>query len=176
MLFFEITVCFFVQLNIKSYDRRDLSGQRSCHPAQVFGVKKAIINPFAVMDRLLHNGWTAEEIKVATGNAQCYLAVHPLKLNSSYASVKGSTGTRDINGEPLATSYHSKFFGTVDYLWYSNSLVPTRVLDTLPVDILRRTGGLPCKKLGSDHLALVTEFAFAETTDECNDYMSTSAA
>ncbi|KAH9778570.1 Carbon catabolite repressor protein 4 [Citrus sinensis] len=133
------------QLNIKSYDRRDLSGQRSCHLAQVFEVKKEIINPFAAMDRLLPNGWTDEEVKVATGNAQCYLAVHPLKLNSSYASVKGSPRTRGINGEPLATSYHSKFFGTVDYLWYTKGLVPTRVLDTLPVDILRRTGGLPCK-------------------------------
>ncbi|KAH9722595.1 Carbon catabolite repressor protein 4 [Citrus sinensis] len=133
------------QLNIKSYDRRDLSGQRSCHLVQVFEVKKEIINPFAVMDRLLPNGWTDEEVKVATGNAQCYLAVHPLKLNSSYASVKGSPRTRGINGEPLATSYHSKFFGTVDYLWYTKGLVPTRVLDTLPVDILRRTGGLPCK-------------------------------
>lgn len=28
---------------------------------------------------------------------------------------------------------------------YTKGLVPTRVLDTLPVDILRRTGGLPCK-------------------------------
>ncbi|GAY58090.1 hypothetical protein CUMW_184400 [Citrus unshiu] len=200
------------ELNIKSYDRRDLSGQRSCHLVQVFKVKKEIINPFAVMDRLLPNGWTDEEVKVATGNAQCYLAVHPLKLNSSYASVKGSPRTRGINGEPLATSYHSKFFGTVDYLWYTKGLVPTRVLDTLPVDILRRTGGLPCKvrtvervgfaisccmtqklhesvsawddivhfqgflkKLGSDHLALVSEFAFAEAINECNDYMSTSS-
>lgn len=174
MLFFEITICFFAQLNIKSYDRRELSGQKNCHPTQVFGVQKETINPFAVMDRLLHNCWTDEEVKVATGHAQCYLAVHPLKLNSSYASVKGSTRTRGINGEPLATSYHSKFFGTVDYLWYSNGLVPTRVLDTLPVDILRSTGGLPCKKLGSDHLALVSEFAFAETRCECN--MTTSSA
>ncbi|KAK9198906.1 hypothetical protein WN944_014092 [Citrus x changshan-huyou] len=192
------------ELNIKSYDRRDLSGQRSCHLAQVF--------EFSSDFRLLPNGWTDEEVKVATGNAQCYLAVHPLKLNSSYASVKGSPRTRGINGEPLATSYHSKFFGTVDYLWYTKGLVPTRVLDTLPVDILRRTGGLPCKvrtvervgfaisccmtqklhesvsawddivhfqgflkKLGSDHLALVSEFAFAEAINECNDYMSTSS-
>lgn len=164
------------ELNIKSYDSRDLSGQRSCHLAQVFEVKKEIINPFAVMDRLLPNGWTDEDVKVATGNAQCYLAEHPLKLNSSYASVKGSPRTRGINGEPLATSYHSKFFGTVDYLWYTKGLVPTRVLDTLPVDILRRTGGLPCKKLGSDHLALVSESAFAEAINECNEYMSTSSA
>ncbi|KAK0588231.1 hypothetical protein LWI29_036266 [Acer saccharum] len=154
------------ELNIKLYDRRELSGQRSCHPAQVFGLKNEMSNPFAVIDRFLLNCWTDEEVKVATGSHDCHLAIHPLKLNSSYASVKGSTKTRDLNGEPLATSYHSKFFGTVDYLWYSNGLVPTRVLDTLPVDTLRKTGGLPCKILGSDHLALVSEFAFVQGTND----------
>ncbi|XP_031287514.1 carbon catabolite repressor protein 4 homolog 3 [Pistacia vera] len=156
------------ELDIKLYNRRELSGQKTCHPSQVFGVKKETSNPLALIDRFLQSGWTDEEIKIATRNAECHLAVHPLKLNSSYASVKGSTKTRDSNGEPLATSYHSKFFGTVDYLWYSSGLVPTRVLDTLPVDILRRTGGLPCKKLGSDHLALVSEFAFLEGTADDN--------
>lgn len=28
---------------------------------------------------------------------------------------------------------------------YSDGLVPTRVLDTIPFDILHSTGGLPCK-------------------------------
>ncbi|CAN6478833.1 unnamed protein product [Victoria cruziana] len=74
--------------------------------------------------------------------------------------------TRDALGEPLATSYHSKFLGTVDYLWYSNGLVPTRVLDTLPIDILQQTGGLPSEKFGSDHLALVSEFAFCTGSAE----------
>ena len=32
------------------------------------------------------------------------------------------------------------------------------------------------QKLGSDHLALVSEFAFAEAINECNEYMSTSSA
>lgn len=98
--------------------------------------------------RCLSSSWTNEEIRLATGQENSYWAVHPLKLNSSYASVKvihtklllihdnklrdksafsdhghgtrqGSTNTRDSTGEPLATSYHSKFLGTVDYLWYS---------------------------------------------------------
>ncbi|GLT50415.1 hypothetical protein SLA2020_239020 [Shorea laevis] len=152
------------ELNIKLYDRRELSGQRSCHPAQVLGDKREWSSPFIVMDRLLKNGWTDEEVKVATGSSDCHLVVYPLKLCSSYSTVKGTTNTRDYNGEPLATSYHSKFFGTVDYIWYSDGLVPTRVLDTLPIDILKRTGGLPCKQVGSDHLALVSEFAFKEDT------------
>ncbi|GKU95032.1 hypothetical protein SLEP1_g8446 [Rubroshorea leprosula] len=39
------------ELNIKLYDRRELSGQRSCHPAQVFGEKREWSSPFIVMDR-----------------------------------------------------------------------------------------------------------------------------
>jgi hypothetical protein len=40
-----------LQLNILSYDIRDLSGQRSCHPAQVLGVKKEMKSPFILMNR-----------------------------------------------------------------------------------------------------------------------------
>ncbi|XP_059645152.1 carbon catabolite repressor protein 4 homolog 3 isoform X2 [Cornus florida] len=154
------------KLNVMLHDRRELSGQRSCHPAQIFGVKKEMGNPLVLTDRLVNCCWTVEEVKIATGNAECQVVVHPLKLISSYATVKGSTKTRDSDGEPLATSYHSKFLGTVDYLWYSDGIVPTRVLDTLPIDDLRKTGGLPCKNFGSDHLALVSEFAFIQNTKD----------
>ncbi|XVF09649.1 hypothetical protein REPUB_Repub07fG0112700 [Reevesia pubescens] len=156
------------ELNIKSYNRRQLSGQRSCHPSQVLGLNRESRSPFTIMDRFLNDCWTDEEVKVATGSAESYLVVHPLKLTSSYATVKGSTNTRDFSGEPLATSYHSKFLGTVDYLWYSEGILPTRVLETLPIDILRGTGGLPCKEIGSDHLALVSEFAFSKSTNDNN--------
>lgn len=98
--------------------------------------------------------------------------MHPLKLNCSYAMVKGPLTTRDNSGEPLATSYHSKFLGTVDYLWYSDGLAPTKVLDTLPINVLKKTGGLPYKKLGSDHLALVSEFAFLEVVGVTEDRLS----
>ncbi|KAL6319526.1 hypothetical protein AAG906_014202 [Vitis piasezkii] len=160
------------ELNIMLYDRRELSGQRNCHPAQVFDVEREISSSFILMDRFLKGCWTDEEVKVATGNADCHVVVHPLKLKSSYATVKSSTRTRGFNGEPLATSYHSKFLGTVDYLWYSDGVVPTRVLDTLPVDILQGLGGLPCREVGSDHLALVSEFAFAQGTEEGNNMTS----
>ncbi|KAH9722673.1 Carbon catabolite repressor protein 4 [Citrus sinensis] len=81
------------------------------------------------------------------------------------ASSEGSHRTRDNLGEPLATSYHSKFMGTVDYIWHTEELVPVRVLETLPVNILRRNGGLPSERWGSDHLALVCELAFANNGD-----------
>ncbi|CAL5442176.1 unnamed protein product [Camellia sinensis] len=154
------------ELNIMLHDRREMSGQRSCHPDQVFGNEQQTGNLLVLMDRFFNGCWTDEEVVVATGNAESQVVVQPLKLNSSYATVKGSTRTRGFDGEPLATSYHSKFIGTVDYLWYSDGLVPTQVLDTLPIDVLQKTGGLPCKKLGSDHLALVSEFAFTPIRED----------
>jgi len=31
---------------------------------------------------------------------------------------KGKAGSRDDMGEPPVTTYHHKFMGTVDYIWY----------------------------------------------------------
>ncbi|XP_050239008.1 carbon catabolite repressor protein 4 homolog 3 isoform X3 [Mercurialis annua] len=153
------------ELDVMLYSRREMSGQRNCHPPQVFGVEKEMSNPLSLMEGFL-NCWSDEELKTATGDSNYNLVTHALKLKSSYATVKGSTRTRDLTGEPVATSYHSKFLGTVDYLWYSDGVVPIRVLDTLSFDILRKTGGLPSKELGSDHLALVSEFVFIPGASE----------
>ncbi|XP_010265225.1 PREDICTED: carbon catabolite repressor protein 4 homolog 3 isoform X2 [Nelumbo nucifera] len=136
------------ELNVTLYDRRYLSGQIPMR------------RPFVLIDGCLNYSWSGEQVNIATGSPNRTIVEHPLKLNSSYLTVKGSARTRGSHGEPLATTYHSRFLGTVDYLWYSDGLFPTRVLDTPPVDMLRKTGGLPSKKLGSDHLALVSEFAF----------------
>ncbi|CAL9773420.1 unnamed protein product [Musa acuminata subsp. burmannicoides] len=115
-----------------------------------------------VLDDLpcLINDWTGENLTRAIVNSHDSLITHPLQLKSSYASVQRNASTRNSQGEPLATSCHSKFLGTVDYIWYSTGLACTRVLDTLPLDTLRKLGGLPCKDIGSDHLALVAEFKF----------------
>lgn len=163
------------ELNIKLYDRKQISGQKRCRPAQVLGEKKETVGPFSLLDGLL-DCWTDEEVKTATGDSECHLAVHPLKLNSSYATVNGSASTRGFNGEPLATSYHSKFLGTVDYLWYSEGIVPTRVLDTVSISDLLREGGLPCKKVGSDHLALMSEFSFAAAHNKSTDITAAVAS
>ncbi|CAN8269101.1 unnamed protein product [Cochlearia groenlandica] len=148
------------ELNVMEHDRREISGQRNCHPTQVIETGSKSSNAITSKNICLNSSWTNEEIGVATGKENSYWAVHPLKLHSSYASVKGSANTRDSVGEPLATSYHSKFLGTVDYIWYSDGIVPSRVLDTLPIDTLCKFKGLPCQELGSDHLALVSEFFF----------------
>ncbi|RYR67864.1 hypothetical protein Ahy_A03g014321 isoform A [Arachis hypogaea] len=171
----KLDMVFNLQLNIMLYDRKELSGQKRCRPAQVLGKKKETFGPFILLDGLL-NCWTDEEVKVATGDSGCHSAVHPLKLNSSYATIDGSTSTRGFNGEPFATSYHSKFLGTVDYLWYSDGILPTKVLDTVSIGDLVRTGGLPCKKVGSDHLALVSEFSFLDANNASTEIVAASAS
>lgn len=157
------------ELNLMLHNRKELSGQRRCRPSQVLGLRREKGILFVLMDRFFNSRWSEEEMNVAIGAPKSHIAMHPLKLNSSYAMVKGSPTTRDNGGEPLATSYHSKFLGTVDYLWYSNGLAPTKVLDTLPINVLKKTGGLPYKNLGSDHLALASEFAFLEVVGGKNE-------
>ncbi|KAH8942982.1 hypothetical protein BDL97_13G024800 [Sphagnum fallax] len=104
--------------------------------------------------------WSPEELKAATGSEQQTVVRHDLLLQSSYAQIEGKAGSRDDMGEPLVTTYHRKFMGTVDYIWHTDGLFVVRVLDTLPVDVLERSHGLPSQKWGSDHLALACELAF----------------
>lgn len=140
------------KLDIQMHDRKQISGQ-------IYPLQNRSFNP-----RLSYR-WSNEELMLATGTGASHL-IHQLQLRSAYAGAPGSSRTRENSGEPLATSYHSKFMGTVDYIWHTTEFVPVRVLDTLPVDILRRTRGLPSEKWGSDHLSLVCELAFADEGSE----------
>ncbi|XP_011005499.1 PREDICTED: carbon catabolite repressor protein 4 homolog 5 isoform X1 [Populus euphratica] len=144
------------ELEILLHDRRNISGQLECPPQQ-----KDLRSRDENVARSLIYRWSDEELRLATGNEELTHLQHELKLYSAYLGVPGSRGLRDNRGEPLATSYHSKFMGTVDYIWHTKGLIPVRVLETLPINILRRSAGLPNEKWGSDHLALVCELAFA---------------
>ncbi|KAL6576325.1 hypothetical protein OROHE_000106 [Orobanche hederae] len=138
-----------------------IGGENNCRDAaQVCSMILVILvcaNPF---DR-----WTDEELMLATGSRLNSSLRHHLKLCSAYAEVPGSPEVRDKIGEPLATSYHSLFTGTVDYIWHTLDLVPVKVLETLSMHSLKQTGGLPSKKWGSDHLAVVCELAFVDGSD-----------
>ncbi|XP_017973688.1 PREDICTED: carbon catabolite repressor protein 4 homolog 5 isoform X2 [Theobroma cacao] len=150
------------ELNIQLHDRRRISGQLE-YPSQGREIraqnKRHVWMP---VSRQLSHRWSDEELVLATGDEGVTHLQHKLKLCSAYAGIPGSSRTRDSHGEPLATSYHSKFMGTVDYIWHTGELVPVRVLETLPINILRRNASLPNERLGSDHLALVCELAFAD--------------
>ncbi|XP_010254301.1 PREDICTED: carbon catabolite repressor protein 4 homolog 6 isoform X5 [Nelumbo nucifera] len=104
--------------------------------------------------------WTPKEIETATGNAECTLLEHPLKLRSTYAEVEDYSGTRDSSREPQVTSYNRRFLGTVDYIWHSEGLQTVKVLDTIPKHIMQFTPGFPTHKWGSDHIALACQLAF----------------
>ncbi|CAJ2636965.1 unnamed protein product [Trifolium pratense] len=158
------------KLDIQLHDRRNMSGQLEIRPNnRVFQSKIGDDASISMsVSRQLLPKWSAEELILATGAKGVTRLQHQLKLCSAYSGVPGKHRTRDDIGEPLATSYHSKFMGTVDYIWHSEELIPIRVLETLPVDVLRRTRGLPNEKWGSDHLAIVCELAFAKRDESSN--------
>ncbi|KAF9592025.1 hypothetical protein IFM89_011608 [Coptis chinensis] len=108
------------ELDVSLYDKRYLSGQLNPQYPEFGDSQGHLSRTIMVMRRFINYSWTDEELRTATGKANGTRVEHPLNLNSSYASVKiteGTARTRDSNGEPLATSFHSKFLGTVDYLW-----------------------------------------------------------
>lgn len=145
------------KLNILQHDRRRVSGQIEMPPRHSSSHKE----PFR--PKSFKYRWNCEELKLATGSKTVSCLQHSLKLRSAYLGVPGNVTTRDIIGEPLATLCLSNFMGTVDYIWHNDQLVPVRVLETLPRNALKTMGGLPSKDWGSDHLALVCEFAFANS-------------
>lgn len=106
--------------------------------------------------------WTPMEIATATGNSNNTVLEHSLKLRSTYTEVEDRSGTRDPIGEPLVTSYSSRFMGTVDYIWRSEGLCTVKALAPIPKNTMQASGGFPTKKWGSDHIALATELAFTK--------------
>lgn len=148
------------ELDIRQHDRRHISGQFAKCTDIKFQNRNATSDWISISRPLLHQ-WTDVELRLATGCTGVTQLQHQLNLCSAYFGIPGSHRMRDNHGEPLSTSYHSKFLGTVDYIWHTEELVPVRVLETLPIDVLRRSGGLPSERWGSDHLALVCELAFA---------------
>ncbi|XP_031373570.1 carbon catabolite repressor protein 4 homolog 6 isoform X2 [Punica granatum] len=101
--------------------------------------------------------WTPTEIATATGSGDCLVLEHKLKLKSTYTEVEDLSRTRNDIGEPLVTSYNSRFMGTVDYIWRSEGLQTIKVLAPIPKQAMQWTQGFPTKKWGSDHIALVSE-------------------
>ncbi|CAN6221709.1 unnamed protein product [Urochloa humidicola] len=151
-----------MKLNISLHDRRQLSGLDSSE-----------FDLYELCSSFKYR-WSDEEVRNATGYSNVMVAEHPLKLSSSYANLKGNSNNRDLQGEPLATSFHKKFLGTVDYLWYTHGLECSRVLDTFPIGVLRRTRCLPTREIGSDHLPIVAEFAFTESVEDDSEEVDES--
>ena len=79
---------------------------------------------------------------------------------SAYAAATGA--------EPAFTSAHTRFLGTVDYIWFTDQpltgsgarLAPARVLAPPPLAAL--PAGLPTRQYGSDHLAVAADFVWVD--------------
>ena len=124
-----------------------------------------------------NNSWTLDQLHAAAGApaapppsarvagapiAAGWVASHPLRLASAYAATAGV--------EPPFTSAHSRFIGTVDYVWFTPEgvvggggaatttarLHPTRVLAPPPLASL--PGGLPSPDYPSDHVSVIVDF------------------
>ncbi|XP_019705114.2 carbon catabolite repressor protein 4 homolog 5 isoform X2 [Elaeis guineensis] len=132
------------EIDILAYDRKKISGQIEFPLRQmpVIAQNDALRTPKCISYGMKYK-WSEEEIRLAAGSRGYTHLQNPLKLCSAYQGIPGHDNTRDDNGEPLATSYHSKFMGTVDYIWHSSALVPVAVVETLPINVLKRLGGLP---------------------------------
>ncbi|TYI53201.1 hypothetical protein E1A91_D12G302500v1 [Gossypium mustelinum] len=118
------------ELNIHLRDRRRISGQleHSSRRREIRAQNKDIDrhHVWTPFSRQLTSSWSDEELVLATGNKGVTHLQHKLNLSSAYLGAPGSHRTRDSHGEPLATSYHSKFMGTVDYIWGTYSCESSR--------------------------------------------------
>ncbi len=112
--------------------------------------------------------WAQDELEMAAG-AENGIARHPLHLESAYLNVSGT--------EPLYTTAHDRYVGTVDYIFYSPqapsgveddndnneedasaaALKPLRVFQPPPLRTMHT--GLPSLMWPSDHLSLIADFA-----------------
>jgi mRNA deadenylase 3'-5' endonuclease subunit Ccr4 len=113
--------------------------------------------------------WAQDELELAAGS-ESGIARHPLHLESAYLNVSGT--------EPLYTTAHDRYVGTVDYIFFSPQapvgaeedetgttgegeetmmLKPLRVFQPPPLRTMHN--GLPSFMWPSDHLSLIADFA-----------------
>lgn len=142
------------------YDSLDLK-QRCFDDGNPSSASKVLKKEHAENGQDKHQ-WDLEELRVATGKLDRTSIQHKLNLCSVYSEIQGQTDTRDAKGEPLLTTCHKDFTGTVDYIWRNDGLKTMKVLDTVPLNAFVRNKGLPIKVWGSDHLAIACELAFTQ--------------
>ncbi|XP_065628188.1 carbon catabolite repressor protein 4 homolog 2 [Quercus suber] len=90
---------------------------------------------------------------------------HSLSLVSAYSSFLHSDGVeehrRKMNSqtsEPAFTNFTNKFFGTLDYIFYTdNSLIVESLLELVDLESIGNNG-IPSPTWPSDHIALMASF------------------
>jgi mRNA deadenylase 3'-5' endonuclease subunit Ccr4 len=181
-------------LDIRETDRRRLGGQIEGYSCERFtsdlrygGVQKLRFSSHFEQDasdgrdlrKLGRQGWNQESLTVlgcepstiqkkniSEKDLDALFTIRhpygPSRLKSSHREVTGS--------EPLFTTAHQAYMGTVDFIFYdsapclnksgtSTKLIPTAVLSC--PDPLRFQMGIPNASYASDHIALTVDFCYA---------------
>ncbi|OQR84962.1 hypothetical protein ACHHYP_12517 [Achlya hypogyna] len=103
---------------------------------------------------------------------------HAFAFQSAYAQ----SPTDLTTGEPIATTHHERFYGTVDYIWYTAPTLTCIGVVEMPdeAQFFSRIRALPtqyvlvmrsepscrcCSNVSSDHLSLVADFVLSYTMD-----------
>jgi CCR4-NOT transcription complex subunit 6 len=81
---------------------------------------------------------------------------HGMELASAMSTV--------IGREPTFTNYTAKFKGTLDYIWYTPSLLRVMAGANMPdqhelISVSGKGAGLPCVSYPSDHISLCCDVA-----------------
>lgn len=153
-------------LDLVGLDRRCTSGQEGDGTGSHSTLEGFVSEPRARLGKKGKvQGWDQFELVAATGGRGLSEVRHNLKLRSVYSEVEGEPGSRGARGEPVVTTFHRMFKGTVDYIWRSEGLRAVRVLDTPPASVLLRDKEMPSKRWASDHLALACELSFVPRCD-----------
>jgi mRNA deadenylase 3'-5' endonuclease subunit Ccr4 len=89
---------------------------------------------------------------------------HPFKFRSAYEEYNA-----EELSEPYFTSYFKVFKGTVDYIFYTEDLARTHVVELPGPALLKQLGGVPHYQWPSDHLALSSYFTTQKPVVEKTD-------
>ncbi|OQS07755.1 hypothetical protein THRCLA_00248, partial [Thraustotheca clavata] len=100
-------------------------------------------------------------------------ATHSLTLKSAYAQEP----TDNTTGEPLFTTYHERFYGTVDYIWYTTPTLTCTGVMEMPKndDFFRRIRSLPTQLL-REILTWAPDVICLQEVDHFDDYFETELA
>lgn len=137
---------FSGQLGLK----RKLSGEIEVQPRKRIHLLYSDEDDSVDSQSSVHNSSSEENSSSNEGELEIR---HPFKFRSAYEEYN----TEELS-EPYFTSYFKAFKGTVDYIFYTEDLARTHVVELPGPALLKQLGGVPHNQWPSDHLALSSYF------------------
>eukprot|EP00386_Alphamonas_edax_P005800 GDKI01018922.1.p2 GENE.GDKI01018922.1~~GDKI01018922.1.p2 ORF type:complete len:118 (+),score=40.82 GDKI01018922.1:1-354(+) len=115
--------------------QRHLATLQACAPVSSGSQKDSTLTTAPLISRLPPHAFTQQ-----------------LGVRSAYHEACGS--------EPQFTNLTDNYEGCLDYVWFTKGLKVCGVLGLPPAEQIKKYGGAPNMDFPSDHLPLVTAFAF----------------